>query len=105
VKARDSRLVVCAAIINNAGVIVCGPNHGHCLNATVKYGIDSLPDSEHWECGFVDQENKFMTRAEAWTVADKAGQIRRPTGLEEDYAKQRPSGIGDSGLLFSENLY
>jgi len=52
-KARDTRLVVCAAIRNNAGIIVCGPRHGDCLNAAVKYGIDPLPDSEHWECGTI----------------------------------------------------
>jgi hypothetical protein len=105
VKARDLRLVVCAAIKNKAGIVVCGPRHGDCLNVAVKYGIDPLPNSEHWECGFVDQENKFMSRAEAWTVADQAGQIRRPTGFEKDYANQRPANMGDTGLLFSENLY
>jgi hypothetical protein len=105
VKARDTRLVVCAAIINNAGVMICGPRHGDCLNAAIKYGIDPLPDSEHWECGFVDQDNKFMSRAEAWAVADQAGQIRRPTGFEKNYVNQRTASVGDKGLLFSENLY
>jgi hypothetical protein len=64
-----------------------------------------VPSSETVECGFVDQDNVFMSRAEAWKVADAAGQIRRPTGLEKNYDSHRAPNIGDEGLLFSENLY
>jgi hypothetical protein len=53
----------------------------------------------------VDQVGDFLTREEAWVVADQAGQIRRPTGHEKDYSKQRPPNVGDSGMLFSENLW
>jgi hypothetical protein len=70
----------------------------------VRYNADK-PSSENWECGFVDQHNEFMTREEAWKVADIAGQIRRPHGFERNYASHRQSGINDSGMLFSENLY
>ena len=56
------------------------------------------------ECGFVDQDNVFMTRLEAWAVADKAGQIRRVSGWEKEY-NPRSANTGDSELLFSENLY
>lgn len=100
------RLVVCAAIRNkNTGVIVCGARHGNCLNAVIRYGLDDNPHRDVWECGFVDQGNEFMTRAEAWKVADAAGQIRCPTGLERHYNTPRKPNIGDEGLLFSENLY
>jgi hypothetical protein len=96
------RLVVCAAIRNEtANEIVCGARHGNCLNTIVQYGFDS----KDWECGFIDQKNTFMTRAEAWKVADAAGQIRRPNGWEKDYDSIRPASVGDEGLLFSENLY
>lgn len=97
------RLVVCAAIRHPlTGEVVCGPRHGDCLNAAV--GV-FIPEGRRWELGFVDQHNVFMDRTEAWFVADAAGQIRRPTGYERNYDNQRPPGVGDSGLLFSENLY
>lgn len=108
------RLVVCAAIRGTPGsarpgVVVCGARHGDCLNAAGQYGIKNAglnPDGTRpWECGFVDQHNEFMTRAEAWKVADAAGQIRRPKGFERHYDDWREAGVGDEGLLFSENLY
>ena len=99
------RLVVCAAIRHvTTSIIICGARHGNCLNAVHHYTAE-IPTSELWECGFVDQDNQFMSRAEAWLVADAAGQIRRPHGFEKDYRSQRPAGVGDTGLLFSENLY
>lgn len=58
-----------------------------------------------WECGFVDKKNEFLQRDEAWKIANAAGQIRRPLGFEKDYSNQRNPNIGDSELLFSENLY
>jgi hypothetical protein len=45
-----------------------------------------------WEQGFVDQYGNFMTREEAWEIAQAAGQIRRPEG-------------GAPGTLYSEHLY
>lgn len=71
----------------------------------MRYGLDPSPGSENWECGFVDQENNFLTRAEAWVIADRMGQIRCPTGLERHYNNHRVANVGDEGLLFSENLY
>jgi hypothetical protein len=82
---------------------VCGIRHGDCLNRSVRYGLKD--SGSQWECGFMDQFDVFMTRTEAWTVADAAGQIRRPTGFERDYDSHRPPNVGDSGMLFSENLY
>ena len=99
------RLVVCAAIRHREnGFVICGPRHGNCLNAAARWG-DGDQRSEAWECGFVDQSGDFMDRREAWTVADAAGQIRRPRGFERHYNDQRPANVGDSALLFSENLY
>jgi hypothetical protein len=69
------------------------------------YKIDTSPSGNVWEMGFIDQEGDFLTRAEAWKVADKAGQIRRPYGFERHYKNQRVANVGDEGLLFSENLY
>ena len=98
------RLVVCAAI-RNGDTVVCGPRHGDCIDNAIGYGIYPSDDESKWECGFVDQEQVFMTREEAWDVADAAGLIRCPTGWERDHSQQRLPGIGDHHSLFSENLY
>lgn len=100
------QLIVSAAIRNykNPDLIICGARHGNCLNLVNRLGLDA-PTSENWECGFVDQHNKFLTRTEAWVVADRAGQIRRPRGLERNYDSHRKPNVGDEGMLFSENLY
>ena len=42
--------------------------------------------------GFIDQRGNFLTREEAWIVAEKANQIIRRVGA-------------DGVKLFSENLY
>lgn len=98
------RVVVCAAIRHREnGKVLCGVHHGSCLNLANCLGLGC--SSEVWECGFVDNKSVFLTRQEAWKVADEAGQIRRPTGWEKDYSEARPAGIGDEGMLFSENLY
>ncbi len=100
------QVIVCAAIRNKqTGKIVCGARHGNCLNACIGYGIDTNPSGDTWEMGFVDQDQEFLTRTEAWVVADKMGQIRRPFGLERHYDNQRLPNVGDTELLFSENLY
>ena len=103
---RFVRLIVCAAVRNkDTGTIVCGARHGDCLNAEMRYRLDDRPSGEVWECGFIDQDREFLNRVEAWKVADAAGQIRRPTGLERNYDSHRKPNIGDEGMLFSENLY
>ena len=100
------RMIVCAAIRNKEnGIIICGPRHGDCLNSASSIASSSGLSSNIWECGFVDQDNKFLSRKEAWKIADAAGQIRRPTGFEHDLGNQRTPNVGDDGLLFSENLY
>lgn len=104
--------IVCAAIKieteeGKEPIIVCGPRHGDCINHAVQHVKEF-----HWaeghdkiECGFVDQDMNFYSRAEAWKIADDAGEIRRPTGWERDYSNTRKPGIGDEAPLFSENLY
>lgn len=78
------RRVVCAALRDSHGTIICGPRHWDSIcRGTSKGG---------WEQGFVDQRGAFLTREEAWKVAFDAGQILRRVG-------------GDEGHLYSENLY
>lgn len=96
-----SRVVVCAAIRKDE-LIICGARHFD----TVMRGVIATMKIKHtgFEQGFIDQYGVFMTRREAWVIADKAGQIRRPTGLETEY-NPRPANVGDEAELFSENLY
>jgi hypothetical protein len=57
-------------------------------SSDIKWMRDELGEQQ----GFVDQWGVFMTREEAWKVAEAAGQIRFRCG-------------GDGEKLFSENLY
>lgn len=84
------RRVVCAAIKNKRGVVVCSPRHWDTL-----MHAQALITGEDWyqaEQGFVDQRGQWLTREEALAVAVMAGQIVRRCG-------------GDDHELFSENLY
>ena len=83
---RVVRRVVCAAIKDGYGTIVCGPRHWD------KIMHQSAAGKWAWEQGFVDQHGEWLTREEAWVIAEAAGQIIRRVG-------------GDGGRLFSENLY
>lgn len=84
------RRVVCAAIRNSKGDIICAPRH---FDGVMRAHIAA--NGQHWgraEQGFVDQFGVWMSREEAYTVAFDAGQIIRRCG-------------NDEGCLYSENLY
>lgn len=87
---QSNRRVVCAAIKNTSGNIVCSARHFD------KLMIQQMGNNKaSWvisEQGFIDQYGVFMTREEAWLVANEAGQIIRRCG-------------GDDSKLYSENLY
>lgn len=84
------RRIVCAAIRNNSGKIICGPRH---FDLVMRKQIeDSMANWKRAEQGFVNQAGEFLTREEAFVVATEAGQIFRRCG-------------GDECRLFSENLY
>ena len=87
----SQRRVVCAAIRNARGEIICGPRH---FDATMHQTIRNHASTD-WkgaEQGFVDQHGIFLNRKQALGVAEEAGQIIRRCG-------------GDDKELFSENLY
>lgn len=90
---RVVRLIVCAAIKSKiTGRVICGARH---LDEVMRDGITHGGGREEWrgaEQGFIDQFCVFVSRQEAWQIADTAGQIRRRCG-------------GDDGFLYSENLY
>lgn len=88
---RLDRRVVCAALRNSRGEIICGPRH---FDATMHQQIRNHASTD-WkgaEQGFVDQRGEWLTREEALHVALANGQILRRCG-------------GDDHQLFSENLY
>lgn len=84
------RRVVCAAIRNAKGDIICSPRHWDALMREQVVKADA--DWSRAEQGFVDQRGVWLTRIEALAVAVSAGQIMRRCG-------------GDDDELFSENLY
>ncbi len=83
------RVIVCAAIRAEDGQTLCGARHFDTIMRTF------VKENRHkWigaEQGFIDNNQQFLTREEAWVVAEKANQIIRITG-------QR-------GTLYSEDLY
>jgi hypothetical protein len=85
------RVVVCSAIKDEAGFVVCGPRHFDQVMVNTIHP-DARGYTGNFEQGFIDQFGVFMTRQEAWEVAKAAGQIKYRCG-------------GDEGVLFSENLY
>lgn len=94
----ERKRIVCAAVIypNHPGVMLVGPRHFDrvmCDQYLRFFTAGSAPGEEKSVQGFLDQNGKFLTREEAYPVAEAAGQIIRRCG-------------GDAnGKLFSENLY
>ena len=92
---RSVRRVVCAAIRANDGDVLIGVRHYspdmyaqiHARSDGVKFRYRSGDDQ-----GFVDQRGEYMTRRQAWNVAEAAGQVRR-------------AGHDGEGVLYSEDLY
>lgn len=88
------RVIVCAAMrCKEPKMIVCGVRHGDLTmfdDTDIKQYVE-LFDEE----GFVDNKGVFLSRTEAWKVAEAAGQIKRRVGGDTI----------DGGTLFSENLY
>jgi hypothetical protein len=92
---RENSRVVCAANRNADGLIVAGARHyDDVMRAQIK------SSTGNWrvnmvEQGFIDQFGNFLSRQEAWTIANRNNQITRRCGGDE----------ADGGTLYSENLY
>lgn len=91
---REQRWVVCAAIMNDAGDIICSARHYDTLmHRQIKQSTGNWDRRKQKIIqGFVDQHGVFLNRVEALTVARKAGQIIYRCG-------------GDEHELYSDNLY
>lgn len=100
---RFKRVVVCAANIYRIGdhiiSLLVGARH---FDSVMRKQLETIDEeftpeeSTDWEQGFIDQHGVFMTREEAWLVAEDAGQIKYRVGGDMH------NGVGK---LFSENLY
>ena len=85
--------VVSAANRSPCGLVVMCVRHG----CDIFYGVvDKIYPPEHeywdWEQGFVTNKYRFVTREDAWIIAEKQGQIIRDHTL-------------CVGTLYSEHLY
>ena len=86
------RRIVCAAIRNEAGCIICSARHfDHLMNMQVAKSMASWDGKV--EQGFIDQRGEFLSRTDAWKVAWEAKQVRRRVGGDEKC------------VLYSENIY
>lgn len=93
--------VVCAAIRHQkSGVIITGSRHySPVMRAVILCiceGVEEARAQGWYDCeqGFVDQKDEFLTREQAWRVAEAAGQIRGKDGKGHS-----------PGTLYSEDLY
>lgn len=68
---------------------------GHDARRALDPGLEEYPEGHHFAQGFIDKFGKWLTREEAWVIAQAAGQIIRRVG-GDDVA---------GGRLYSENLY
>ena len=83
--------IVCSAAINSQGLVLTSVRHGDELF------YNACPDAtmivSRWEQGFVTNRCSFVTRKEAWMIAERQGQIRNELPCD------------NSRRLYSENLY
>jgi hypothetical protein len=92
---RGVRRVVCAAIRAEDGDVMLGVRH---YSTDMHAQIHARRDGAKFchrngdDQGFVDQRGTYMTRRQAWNVAQAAGQVRR-------------EGYDSEGVLYSEDLY
>ena len=84
--------VVCAAIMDQNGLIICSPRHyDHRCHKTIA-AMPAFVNDGNVIQGFVDQWGNFLDREEAKIVAERVGQPL----IETSYKGRK---------LFSENLY
>lgn len=85
-----TRRVVCAALRHRDGRVLAGVRH-FCPVMQPWFMLDPWQDWADAEQGFIDNQYQFVTREEAWKIAEAAGQIL--------------PNAPHRGLLFSEDLY
>lgn len=96
---KPGRRVVCAAVRAADGALLLGIRHYSAdmhLQLAERYDGPKFSHRHDEDQGFVDQHGVFMSREEAYRVAEAAGQIIRPTACGEGLAGPK---------LYSEGLY
>lgn len=89
------RRVVCAANRSNQGTLIVGVRHWDFLMC---YQAEVIGHHMKFtEQGFIDNQGMYLSREEAWLIAEAAGQIVKRVGGDMD-----AEGVGK---LYSENLY
>ena len=88
------RVVSAANRYPNGVVIVSARHHDVLMNEQIQRlrGLGVTLKSGEAEQGFIDQFGTFLSREQAWMIAQPNGQVRQRVG-------------GDEGCLYSENLY
>ncbi len=76
---RPNQRVVCAAIRHHESqVVICGARHyDNVMRAAVKALVTDPEEQKTWwhsEQGFIDQFGAFLTRKQAWKIAEREGQ-------------------------------
>ena len=92
---KSPQRIVCAANRHvESGRVILGIRH---YDAFMHAHIVDIKPEWHGEAeqGFVDQFGTFLTRTQAWPIAEAASQIRRRCGGD----------TANGGTLYSENLY
>ncbi len=86
--------IVCAANRREGNIIVAGARHfDDVMRSQIRQMVTVLPKPwTGWEQGFIDNFGDFLTREEAWPIAEAAGQVIRNHDLHR-------------GTLYSEHLY
>ncbi len=97
--------IVCAANRGRDGDVICGVRHfDRLMKDAIEMFVNHADDHGqtfarvYWlksEQGFVDNRGEFLTRQQAWVIAEAAGQIIRRCGGDD----------ANGGTLYSENLY
>ncbi len=88
------RMIACAALRFPGGPIICAPRHGGPMVYALMEQIGLVGiEPEYGFC--TNRFDEFVTRQEAWKIAEAAGQIRYRCGGDD----------ADGGTLYSENLY
>ena len=103
----NNQYIVCAAMFiqsltDDTQHIICSPRHWDTIarnQLNIIYPDFNPCDFEITQ-GFVDQFCNFLSREEAWLIAERNSQIRYRCG-GDTYIKNGKS----IGKLFSENLY
>jgi len=89
-----SRIVCAANRCRKTGLVIPGPpRHFDPVMHSIMLALDAKGgDWRRSEEGFITQHGEFLTREQAWVVAERAGQIFRRFPCPE-------------GVLYSEHLY